>query len=130
MGLEKLKTGFISEIVVTSFVALITFFVSHFFQAQFILCIIHTIRALFSQQCQFSKFISSLLLLNSSIFFCLFMNFYIQAYKKGKNTTALAAANQAATCASESLQKPKSLEVNNNHNSQDILPSLSQKKVN
>lgn len=50
--------------------------------AQFILCIGHTIRALFSTQCKFSKFISTLLLLNSLIFFCLFMNFYIQSYKK------------------------------------------------
>jgi len=49
-----------------------------------VLCIFHTIRALFSNQCQFSKFISALLLLNASIFFCLFMNFYMQSYRKSK----------------------------------------------
>ncbi|XP_055848572.1 elongation of very long chain fatty acids protein AAEL008004 isoform X2 [Episyrphus balteatus] len=59
--------------------------------AQFILCIGHTIRALFSNQCKFSKFISSLLLLNSLIFFCLFMNFYIQSYKKSNNNKLEAA---------------------------------------
>ncbi|EDX13947.1 elongation of very long chain fatty acids protein 7 [Drosophila simulans] len=52
--------------------------------AQFVLCIFHTLRALFSNQCQFSKFISALLLLNASIFFCLFMNFYMQSYRKTK----------------------------------------------
>ncbi|XP_075150957.1 very long chain fatty acid elongase 7 [Haematobia irritans] len=95
--------------------------------AQFILCIVHTIRALFQQQCQFSKFISSLLLLNSSIFFCLFMNFYIQAYKKGKDAKALH-SNQQTSCASELHQKSKSYELNNN--SQEVLPILNEKKVN
>lgn len=50
------------------------------FQAQFILCIAHTIRALCTD-CGFPAFVSGLLLLNASIFFVLFMNFYIQAYK-------------------------------------------------
>lgn len=50
-------------------------------QAQFILCIAHTIRALCTE-CNFPSFVSALLLLNASIFFVLFMNFYIQAYKK------------------------------------------------
>ncbi|XP_055378151.1 elongation of very long chain fatty acids protein 7 [Condylostylus longicornis] len=58
--------------------------------AQFILCIIHTTRALLNTQCQFSKFISALLLLNASIFFCLFMNFYVQNYNK---TAALLTKN-------------------------------------
>lgn len=47
---------------------------------QFILCIAHTIRALCSD-CRFPIFVSGLLLINASIFFVLFMNFYIQAYK-------------------------------------------------
>lgn len=50
-------------------------------QAQFILCIAHTIRALCTD-CGFPSFVSALLLLNASIFFVLFMNFYIQAYRK------------------------------------------------
>uniref|UniRef100_A0A336LM25 Elongation of very long chain fatty acids protein n=1 Tax=Culicoides sonorensis TaxID=179676 RepID=A0A336LM25_CULSO len=49
--------------------------------AQFILCIIHCIRAL-SVECDFPRFLTGLLLLNASIFFVLFMNFYIQNYKK------------------------------------------------
>jgi len=49
--------------------------------AQFILCIAHTIRALCTD-CGFPTFVSALLLLNASIFFVLFMNFYIQTYKK------------------------------------------------
>lgn len=51
-------------------------------QAQFVLCIAHTIRAMFAQECDFPRLISFLLLLNASIFFVLFMNFYIQNYKK------------------------------------------------
>lgn len=51
-------------------------------QAQFVLCIVHTIRAMLAKDCSFPKFISALLLLNASIFFVLFMNFYIQNYKK------------------------------------------------
>lgn len=51
------------------------------FQAQFILCIIHCIRAL-SVECDFPRFLTGLLLLNASIFFVLFMNFYVQNYKK------------------------------------------------
>ncbi|XP_055678077.1 elongation of very long chain fatty acids protein AAEL008004 [Lutzomyia longipalpis] len=52
--------------------------------AQFILCIAHTIRALVSD-CQFPPVISALLLLNASIFFVLFMNFYIQNYNKQRS---------------------------------------------
>ncbi|KAM7362120.1 very long chain fatty acid elongase 7-like isoform 1-T1 [Cochliomyia hominivorax] len=99
--------------------------------AQFVLCIIHTMRALFSQQCQFSKFISALLLLNSSIFFCLFMNFYVQAYKKSKDqktTVTITLNNSSSICTTNFKQKQNSFELNNN--SQDVLPLLSEKKVN
>lgn len=47
--------------------------------------------------CEFPKFLTALLLLNASIFFVLFMNFYVQNYKK----------QQAAAAAS--LQKQKML---------------------
>lgn len=57
-------------------------------QAQFVLCIAHTIRAMFAQDCSFPKFVSALLLLNASIFFVLFMNFYVQNYKKRRNQAA------------------------------------------
>lgn len=63
------------------FVQLIFF--SHL-QAQFILCIIHSIRALWTG-CDFPPFMTALLLLNSLIFFVLFMNFYIQNYKKARS---------------------------------------------
>lgn len=55
----------------------------------------HTIRAMFAQDCQFPKFISALLLLNASIFFVLFMNFYVQNYKKRRNQEQLASAQKA-----------------------------------
>lgn len=100
-------------------------------QAQFVLCIIHTVRALLSQQCQFSKFISALLLLNSSIFFCLFMNFYVQAYKKSNEKRSVASFASRSTCDTklQQLQLQTFLELNNN-NSQDVLPLLSKKKLN
>ncbi|KXJ77954.1 hypothetical protein RP20_CCG006019 [Aedes albopictus] len=49
--------------------------------AQFIICIVHAINALV-KDCAYPKFITSLLLLNASIFFVLFMNFYWENYKK------------------------------------------------
>lgn len=54
------------------------------FQAQFVLCIIHNIRALCTG-CAFPPFMSSMLLLNSIIFFTLFMNFYVQNFYKKKS---------------------------------------------
>jgi elongation of very long chain fatty acids protein 7 len=51
--------------------------------AQFVLCIVHNIRALCTG-CAFPPFMSLLLLLNSIIFFVLFMNFYIQNFQKKK----------------------------------------------
>ncbi|EDS40638.1 elongation of very long chain fatty acids protein 4 [Culex quinquefasciatus] len=48
---------------------------------QFILCIGHCINALVTG-CPFPRFISTLLLINASIFLALFMNFYIQSYKR------------------------------------------------
>lgn len=52
--------------------------------AQFVLCIGHCITALCTE-CAFPKFVSALLLLNSSIFFVLFMNFYVQSYRNKKS---------------------------------------------
>ncbi|KAG5673651.1 hypothetical protein PVAND_003679 [Polypedilum vanderplanki] len=52
--------------------------------AQFVLCIFHNIRALCTG-CAFPPFMSSLLLINSIIFFILFMNFYIQNFYKRKS---------------------------------------------
>uniref|UniRef100_A0A1B0FGS8 Elongation of very long chain fatty acids protein n=1 Tax=Glossina morsitans morsitans TaxID=37546 RepID=A0A1B0FGS8_GLOMM len=97
--------------------------------AQFVLCIVHTARALFSQQCQFSKFISAFLLLNASIFFCLFMNFYIQAYKKkGKGKQS---DNQAAIITTDQrnyfMQQKKFIEMNNNNNDEEVIPVLKEK---
>jgi len=51
--------------------------------AQFVLCIVHCVRAL-AIDCEFPKFLTGLLLLNASIFLVLFMNFYIQNYNKQK----------------------------------------------
>ncbi|CRK86853.1 CLUMA_CG000679, isoform A [Clunio marinus] len=55
--------------------------------AQFVLCIFHNIRALYTG-CAFPPFVSSLLLINSLIFFSLFMNFYIQNFYKKKTVAA------------------------------------------
>ncbi|XP_004530051.1 elongation of very long chain fatty acids protein 7 [Ceratitis capitata] len=86
--------------------------------AQFVLCIVHTTRALISSQCQFSKFISCLLLLNASIFFCLFMNFYMASYKKSQSQKM--AVNAAKANGATPLQNgcvlatKKIMEMNNN----------------
>uniref|UniRef100_A0A1A9Z492 Elongation of very long chain fatty acids protein n=1 Tax=Glossina pallidipes TaxID=7398 RepID=A0A1A9Z492_GLOPL len=103
--------------------------------AQFVLCIVHTARALFSHQCQFSKFISAFLLLNASIFFCLFMNFYIQAYKKkGKGKQhhqTKTSDNQAAIITTDQrnyfMQQKKFIEMNNNNNDEEVIPVLKEK---
>ncbi|XP_058117495.1 elongation of very long chain fatty acids protein AAEL008004-like [Anopheles ziemanni] len=49
--------------------------------AQFVICIGHAINALLTD-CAFPKFITLLLLGNASIFFVLFMNFYLENYRK------------------------------------------------
>uniref|UniRef100_A0A182NK47 Elongation of very long chain fatty acids protein n=1 Tax=Anopheles dirus TaxID=7168 RepID=A0A182NK47_9DIPT len=48
---------------------------------QFIICIAHCINALVTG-CPFPRFISTLLLINATIFLALFMNFYIESYKR------------------------------------------------
>lgn len=61
-----------------------------------------------AKDCQFPKFISALLLLNASIFFVLFMNFYIQNYKKRRTMEQEQQQKQkiqAATCAAEVVDK-------------------------
>ncbi|XP_053687079.1 elongation of very long chain fatty acids protein 7 [Sabethes cyaneus] len=60
---------------------------------QFILCIGHCINALVTG-CPFPRFISTLLLINASIFLILFMNFYIASYKRRPSvqSSAIAAA--------------------------------------
>uniref|UniRef100_A0A0K8UPP4 Elongation of very long chain fatty acids protein n=1 Tax=Bactrocera latifrons TaxID=174628 RepID=A0A0K8UPP4_BACLA len=85
--------------------------------AQFVLCIVHTTRALISSQCQFSKFISSLLLLNASIFFCLFMNFYMASYKKSQNQKITIAGKMNGAPPAQNgcaLATKKIIEMNNN----------------
>ncbi|XP_035788882.1 elongation of very long chain fatty acids protein AAEL008004-like [Anopheles albimanus] len=49
--------------------------------AQFVICIGHAIVALVTD-CSYPKFVTFLLLCNASIFFVLFMNFYVQNYRK------------------------------------------------
>ncbi|XP_052873723.1 elongation of very long chain fatty acids protein 7-like [Anopheles cruzii] len=48
---------------------------------QFIICIAHCINALVTG-CPFPRFISTLLLINATIFLALFMNFYIESYRR------------------------------------------------
>lgn len=78
---------------------------------QFILCIGHCINALVTG-CPFPRFISTLLLINASIFLVLFMNFYIQSYKR--RPKAVTVAEKVV----EAVQQPSSVEavkeVNNN----------------
>lgn len=78
------------------------------------LCIFHTLRALFSNQCQFSKFISALLLLNASIFFCLFMNFYMQSYRKTKAAQQLQQQQQQQKQQQQLDATPCKADSNNN----------------
>lgn len=61
-------------------------------QIQFVICIGHTVRAL-CISCEFPAFMSFLLLLNSSIFFVMFMNFYVHSYNKKTAAPALAATS-------------------------------------
>uniref|UniRef100_A0A182P0P5 Elongation of very long chain fatty acids protein n=1 Tax=Anopheles epiroticus TaxID=199890 RepID=A0A182P0P5_9DIPT len=55
---------------------------------QFIICIAHCINALVTG-CPFPRFITTLLLINASIFLALFMNFYIESYKRKSKTAAV-----------------------------------------
>ncbi|XP_049543339.1 elongation of very long chain fatty acids protein 7 [Anopheles darlingi] len=58
---------------------------------QFIICIAHCINALVTG-CPFPRFISTLLLINASIFLALFMNFYIESYKRKPRGTVATVA--------------------------------------
>ncbi|KAL1375039.1 hypothetical protein pipiens_000078, partial [Culex pipiens pipiens] len=79
---------------------------------QFILCIGHCINALVTG-CPFPRFISTLLLINASIFLALFMNFYIQSYKRRpKAVVAGSTVEKVEEPAKEAPVEVK--EVNNN----------------
>ncbi|XP_055594233.1 elongation of very long chain fatty acids protein AAEL008004-like [Uranotaenia lowii] len=73
--------------------------------AQFIICIAHAINALVSD-CAFPKFITALLLLNAVIFFVLFMDFYIQNYRR---SAAKAKATDEAKKALQVLENNNTL---------------------
>lgn len=64
-------------------------------QIQFVICIGHTVRAL-CVSCEFPWFMSVLLLLNSSIFFVLFMNFYVHSYNKRSTAPPASALTETA----------------------------------
>ncbi|XP_062555234.1 elongation of very long chain fatty acids protein 7-like [Armigeres subalbatus] len=74
--------------------------------AQFIICIVHAVNALVTD-CAYPKFITSLLLLNSSIFFVLFINFYWENYKR--------TAAKAASLTSNNVKASQSLVIENNN---------------
>ncbi|XP_058462640.1 elongation of very long chain fatty acids protein 7-like isoform X2 [Malaya genurostris] len=95
---------------------------------QFILCIGHCINALVTG-CPFSRFVSTLLLINASIFLTLFMNFYIKSYNRRPSANADAIVEPAGTdlaitektskvedlpTVAETVEHPKLQEVNNN----------------
>lgn len=85
-------------------------------QIQFILCIAHCINAL-ATGCPFPRFISTLLLINASIFLVLFMNFYIQSYKR-KSAVATAKPIESSSKVEELTPEKQSdkptVEINNN----------------
>ncbi|XP_052566426.1 elongation of very long chain fatty acids protein 7-like isoform X1 [Culex pipiens pallens] len=79
---------------------------------QFILCIGHCINALVTG-CPFPRFISTLLLINASIFLALFMNFYIQSYKRRPKAVVVGSTvEKVEELAKEAPVEAK--EVNNN----------------
>ncbi|XP_039443470.1 elongation of very long chain fatty acids protein 7-like isoform X2 [Culex pipiens pallens] len=79
---------------------------------QFILCIGHCINALVTG-CPFPRFISTLLLINASIFLALFMNFYIHSYKRRPKTVVVGSTvEKVEELAKEAPVEAK--EVNNN----------------
>ncbi|KAL9701423.1 hypothetical protein quinque_004864 [Culex quinquefasciatus] len=79
---------------------------------QFILCIGHCINALVTG-CPFPRFISTLLLINASIFLALFMNFYIQSYKR--RPKAIVAGSTVEKVEEPVKEAPMEVkEVNNN----------------
>ncbi|XP_050097079.1 elongation of very long chain fatty acids protein AAEL008004-like [Anopheles aquasalis] len=72
--------------------------------AQFVICIGHAIIALVTD-CSYPKFVTFLLLCNASIFFVLFMNFYVQNYRKQAELTATVPEVQPKPEAIEHKQK-------------------------
>uniref|UniRef100_A0AAG5DGJ0 Elongation of very long chain fatty acids protein n=1 Tax=Anopheles atroparvus TaxID=41427 RepID=A0AAG5DGJ0_ANOAO len=80
---------------------------------QFIICIAHCINAL-ATGCPFPRFISTLLLINATIFLALFMNFYIESYRrKGKApvapaTPVLSSTGEQSSQAAPALQQQHS----------------------
>ncbi|XP_050557035.1 elongation of very long chain fatty acids protein 7-like [Spodoptera frugiperda] len=72
---------------------------------QFFMVLFHSISALV-YDCGYPKFIAGGLILHSTIFIVLFMNFYMQAYKKEKPK-----------------QKPAAVAINNNNNDETLLPN-------
>ncbi|XP_052893113.1 elongation of very long chain fatty acids protein 7-like [Anopheles moucheti] len=69
---------------------------------QFIICIAHCINAL-ATGCPFPRFITTLLLINATIFLALFMNFYIESYKR----KAKSAAGKVSTNATSAIEPMK-----------------------
>ncbi|XP_055619399.1 elongation of very long chain fatty acids protein 7-like isoform X2 [Toxorhynchites rutilus septentrionalis] len=85
---------------------------------QFILCIAHCINALVTG-CPFPRFISTLLLINASIFLALFMNFYIQSYKRKPPAQAIVEKSSESSTVEDAteadgLSKKPLVEMNNN----------------
>lgn len=67
--------------------------------------------------CAFPRFITYLLLLNASIFFVMFMNFYVENYRKAK-----------AKVVGSTVKLAPELEKNNN-NLDDLIARRDSKKV-
>uniref|UniRef100_A0A182N3Y3 Elongation of very long chain fatty acids protein n=1 Tax=Anopheles dirus TaxID=7168 RepID=A0A182N3Y3_9DIPT len=79
--------------------------------AQFVICIGHAINALLTD-CAYPKFITFLLLCNASIFFVLFMNFYLENYRKQATAKAVmqdVTSSATGTAAAQELMETTTL---------------------